>query len=270
MEIFAKDFSPQVAKQALAYPAVATAPGGKAIARSLFLTEAAQMRAKVQAHKVDPSNQKKLAQSLKARVAMLNDIEKAGARAVNSGDWTSQLVILDLLAKESGRFYEEVLSLPIPQGLSGEDEQQYLSLLSQQAAPHQIRSQDVGKKVSEFWSNESAIKQLGESVAAATGLQRKLVLQEAMALAEVAPEDKKQALVAITGKDTVGGGPSVAARPAITELEKARQVVRENPLDRTGLENLLGLERKLGRKPMISYLENRIQALGPDTGGGKL
>jgi hypothetical protein len=245
-----------IAKKALATTGIASTPAGKVLSRSLFLDNFAKLQSKILAHQLDGSNQKKLAQTLKARVQMLEDVEKLASRAIESGDWTSQLVSLDLLARQNDRFYQDVLSLPVPAGLSAEDEQQYLMLLSQQAAPHQVRAADAQKKVSEFWANESALSQLEQALDRAGGGLRGIVLKEAELLASVAPEAKKPLLAAIVSRNELK-----KEVPSLASIEAARQAVRENPMSREKLEALLGLERKMGRQTMVAYLENRILGL---------
>lgn len=256
LEVFAKTGAMDLVKKALSNPSVAKAPSGKILARVLALGEYAKIKEKISTHQLDGSNQKKMALTLKARISMIEELEKIANRAIESGDWTSQLVTLDLLAKQSDRFYQEILGLPVPAGLSAEDEQQYLMLLSQQAAPHQIRAQDLTKKVSEFWANESAISQLDASMSREVGPLRTLVANEVKALVDVAPEDKKTALVALLEKS-----PTTPVLPTLATLEGARQAVRENPMSRELLEKLLSLEKQMGRQAMVAYLEGRLQTL---------
>lgn len=258
LEIFGKTASNEVAKKALSIPQVAAAPAGRIMTRALFLEEVAKLKSRVVWHQLNGKNQKLMAQTLKARVAMLEEIEKQASRAVSGGDWTSQLVVLDLLAKQSDRFYREILSLPVPQGLSPEEEQQYLSLLSQQAAPHQTRATDIVKKVEEFWRNETAIPELAKGMAGESGARRSLLVKEIQALRDVAPEAKKTQLAEIAAMQE-----AKKEIPVLATVEAARQAVREKPLDRTRLENLLALEKKLGRPAMVAYLEGRIQTLQP-------
>lgn len=269
LEIYAKDFSPQVAKQALAVAPVAKTAAGQIIARSVFLEELKKFSARIAAHRIDSSNQAKMARTLRDRVALVGESEKLAARAIESGDWTSQLASLDLLAKESERFYQEVLSLPVPAGLSEQDEQEYLALLSQQAAPHQVRAQDAAKKVEEFWANEGAFSQLETALKQETGFRRKLLEQEVAVLSAIAPESKKALMNASVTTEEVK-----ATRPSLKELETARRTVRENPLSREGLEGLLVLERQIGRPAMVTYLEARLQSLpthkAPEKEGGAL
>ena len=258
LESYAKIGGADVSSKALANPAIAKTAAGRMIARATLLAEFEKMKAKIVSHKVDPSTQRKMAATLKARVALLGDIEKLGTRAVSSGDWTSQLVTLDLIARENDRFYQEVLSLPVPAGLSGEDEQQYLMLLSQQAAPHQVRATEVGKKVAEIWeSTPEAIDQLAASLASAEGPRRQLLLSEIRVLSEAAPAAKKEKLAAVSG-----AVPQKKEAPSFADLEKARASVRENPMSRASLEALLKLEKDSGHQAMVAYLEGRLATLG--------
>ncbi|CAN5563060.1 hypothetical protein BH10BDE1_BH10BDE1_29170 [soil metagenome] len=262
LENVAKYEKPELAKAALAQKGVATTQAGRLLTRVVVLDELSVQKAKFASHKIDGSTQKKMAATLKARIAMIENLEKLAGRAVDSADWTAQLLTLDTLAKESERFYSEILSLPVPQGLSPEDEQQYLGLLSQQAAPYQVKSQDVKKKVDEFWSQKSAVQALENSLKESSGPLRASVVREIKLLAVVAPENVKMQL------DGLAALPEANAdvKPNLVQIEKARQAVREAPMSRQSLENLLSLERQAGRVGMVSYLEGRLQtvpAAGP-------
>lgn len=263
LEIYGKTGSSDVVKRAMAAPGVAQTSAGKVFARSSLLEDVSKLRAKIEAHQIDGNNQRKMAAGLKARVAMLDESEKLAGRAVESGDWTSQLVALDLLAKQNDRFYQEILSLPVPQGLSSEEEQQYLTLLSQQAAPHQLRAQDVAKKTAEFWQNEKAMDQLAASYVEESGGRRSLIAKELKALADVAPAEKKTELLAVLEKPE----PAKSA-PKLVQIEGARQAVRENPMSRSSLESLLALEKQMGHSSMVAYLEGRLSTLGDENSQG--
>jgi hypothetical protein len=267
LEIAAKLEKVEIAKAALTQKGIVGTNPGRLLSRMVILDEVSIQKAKFAAHVIDGSNQKKLASTLKARIAMIESLEKTAGKAVESGDWTTQLVSLDFLAKESERFYSEILSLPMPAGLSPEDEQQYLGLLSQQAAPYQIKAQDVKKKVEEFWANKSAVQALEKSLVSSTGALRSLVVKEIKLLASVAPDTSKAELEILASRPEA----NAALKPNLAQIEQARQAVREEPLSTARLETLLGLERQAGRVGMVSYLEGRIQNAGasvPATTGG--
>lgn len=265
LEIAAKAGKSDIAKNALAQKGVVGTEAGRLLARMVILDNVLALKTKFASHVVDGSTQKKLAQTLKARIAMIENLEKVASRAVDSGDWTAQLFTLDLLGKESERFYSEILSLPVPAGLSAEDEQQYLALLSQQATPFQIKAQDVKKKVEEFWANKTAVTALETSLVASTGALRSLVVREVGLLASIAPETIKPQLDALAARSEA----NTDIKPNLAEIEKARQAVRESPLSVEKLNDLLQLERQAGRVSMVSYLEGRIQTAGSNEAGAK-
>ena len=263
LEAFARSGSIDLAKKAVAIPAVAKTDSGKALSRSIILDDYAKMQKRIVSHQLDSSTQKKMGATLKARVALIEESEKLASRAVEMGDWTAQLVTLDLLGKQSERFYQEVLALPVPAGLSPEEESEYLSLLSQQAAPHQLRANDVAKKVNEFWDNKAAIETLEKAAATETGARRTMVMNEIRVLDSVAPEAKKPAFDSmLASKEPTKEVPTLAS------IEGARQKVRENPMSRPSLEALLALEKKTGRSnTMVAYLQGRLESIDNGTAG---
>lgn len=257
-------FSAEVSKKALSLSAVRGTAAGKIIARKIAIDDYQRAKAKIESHQLETQTQRKLAATLKQRVAMLDELEKLAAKAIESADWTNQLLTLDLLAKQSDRFYQEVLALPVPDGLNAEDEQQYLMLLSQQAAPHQLRAKDVGQKVTEFWVNEKSLSQLGESLKTESSVRRALFLNEIKILAEIASEQQRASLLALSAIPE-----REVSVPALAIIESARQAVRENPLSLEPLKNLLSLEKQMGRAPMVAYLESRLASLEQNNGGAQ-
>lgn len=263
LESFAKTGSIDLAKKAVAIPAVAKTDSGKALSRSIILDEYAKLQKRIVSHQLDASTQKKMGATLKARVALLEESEKLAGKAVEMGDWTAELATLDLLGKQSERFYQEVLALPVPAGLSPEEESEYLSLLSQQAAPHQLRANDVAKKVNEFWDNKDAMAVLDKAATTETGARRTMVMKEIQVLDSVAPEAKKPALDAMLAKKE-----PTKEVPTLASIEGARQKVRENPMSRPSIEALLNLEKKTGRSnTMVAYLQGRLDAIDNGTAG---
>ena len=145
---------------------------------------------------MDAANQKLMVKSIKDRAKLLEDFEKLAAKAISSGDWTSQVVGLTVVAKEADRFYNEILSLPLPEGLSDAEQSEYMSLLGQQSAPYRNKSDMAAAKVKEFWSSSWK-----ESLQAASVVEfrlKSLFEAEVQALTAVAPADDKAFLTALT------------------------------------------------------------------------
>lgn len=236
------------------------------IEKILLLGDLKALKTQVNAHKVDTKNQRTLAASLKERVKLLEKVDVLANKAIASGDWASQLLSLDVVAKENQRFYEEVLSLPMPEGLSGEQEQEYLSLLSQQVAPNQNTASMADAKVKEFWSQPEAMnnyrKFLEQNMAWSS-----FISEEVEMIAASAPEAQKAAWTSVTKE--AHAGVAAQSKPTLAEMEKARTNLKQNPFQLAALQQVLELEKKAQRKSMVEYLESRIASLNKKDGDAK-
>lgn len=252
VEIYAKNQDEKVLKKARADKRIEKTNWGMSLARIELLKELSPIAEKLKVMKLDSKNQKSLAVTIKSRAAELDRLEKSVAKAIQNGDWTSQLVSLDVLAKESERFYQEILSLPMPQGLTADEESQYLNLLGQQASPYQNRAATAKAKVEEFWKTagwkDSLQKSLNDS-----GEMSVLVKNEITALKMAAQGPQLEQLNQIQNPSFTEG------RPTRESLEAARGDLRQNPFDRNRIEQLLTLEKQNKNFAMIQYLEERLR-----------
>jgi hypothetical protein len=264
-ETFAKTSNDAILKKVTKDPAMKMTDSGKLLARSSFLRDFRIFKKTLVDHKLDTKNESKLAASLKARVALFEKLERLTKQAIETGDWTSQLVSLDTLAKESERFYSELLSAPMPQGLSDEEQQQYMQLLSAQATPYQARSLEAKSKVEEFW------KSLNWQAPLKTSWQkaelRSLIVSEVNSLREIAPQEYQSALAdfVLNKNDT-----AATVRPSLKEIQTARNLVHGNPFDKQALQALLDLEIKSENPAMTQYLQTRIENLEKSSEKGVL
>jgi hypothetical protein len=235
---------------------IQTAPGRLTLWRTLWRKEFMAERARLTNHKLNSTTNKKLALTIKERIALLSAGEKLIKKTVEANDFISQLLALDMVANEANRFYEDLLALPLPDGLTPEEQQNYLGLLAQKANPHKSRSTELKNKVQEFWNNTKAFNDLKVALESSSLEVRNFVGPDLKLLAEVAPADKKNLVQAALD---VKGTTAVAVNAK--EIESARQVVREDPMNLAKLENLLSLEKAAGTTPMVVYLENRLESL---------
>lgn len=257
LEIYTKNPTEMTFKRLTFIPGISGTRAGAIFARLKLIEEFKKTEGAIAASKIESTTQKKLAVTMTARTKLLKETEVLAKKAIESGDWTSQVLTLTLVGRESKRFYEEVMSLPTPDGLSGDDESIYLNELAKVASPYQVKAMDVQKKLAEFWGNPAAM----EKFKAASNIEheglRRFAREEIRTLIPFAPEtaavDLKAAEEAFVG--------TVAIRPDARDVERARQTVRENPLDRSHIEQLLKIERASGHAPMVQYLEGRLSLL---------
>jgi len=265
-ETFAKNSSDAILKKVTKDPAMKTTDSGKLLGRVVFLKDFDAFKKNLINHKLDTKNDRKLAASIKARAGLLEKLEGFAKQAIDTGDWTSQLVSVDLLAKESERFYSELLSAPMPQGLSDEEQQQYMQLLSAQATPFQAKAVEAKAKTEQFWKNSNWQTALKNSWQQAD--LRSVIVTEVNALREIAPQEYQTFLadLVVVKKDT-----TVAAnRPSLKEIQAARNQVHQNPFDKQALQALLELEKKAENTAMTQYLQSRIENLAKSSEKGVL
>ncbi len=224
--------------------------------RYVILGELAPLAESLASHQIRSANQNHLAADLKKRISLIESLEKVVNKAITSGDWTSQLISFETLKKESSRFYNDLLSLPLPEGLTDDEQQEYMLLLSQQATPYQIKAQDVDVKVQEFWGNQSALNAILKDFEGAKGDLRKLAQQEIEALLPWAADQVKANLQAALTMPEV-----TTEVPRVAEIEAVKRKVRDNPMNVDPLGELIGLEKRLGRDAVVSYLEARMSLI---------
>lgn len=263
-EIYAKNSSDAILKKVTKDSALKGTDAGKLLTRIAFLKDFEAFKKGLVNHKLDTKSDKKLAASIKARAGLLEKLEGFAKQAIDAGDWTSQLVSVDLLAKETERFYTELLSAPMPKGLSDEEQQQYMQLLSAQATPYQAKSTEAKAKVEQFWKNSSwqtALKTTWQQADL-----RSVSITEVNALREIAPQEYQNVLadLVVTKKDTT----VAATRPSLKEIQEARSLVHQNPFDKQSLQALLDLEKKSENTAMTQYLQTRIENLAKSSEKG--
>ena len=214
------------------------------------------MSDKISSHQLDTTNDKKLVSTIKARKTLLDQVEAMAKTAIESTDWSTQLITLNLLSKESERFYNDVISAPIPKGLNPDEESQYLSLLSAQAMPYKNKAVEAQVKVEEFWKTPNWQTEFQKSMSRSE--TRRLVEIEINSVSKIAPPNVQAELKAITNSVVAKAS---AVKPSIDEVKKSRQMVYTEPLNAEALKALLAVEKRSENKAMVSYLENRIESL---------
>lgn len=259
LDIYVKTADKKLLKRIVSDKGLVTTPAGKELLRESLLKEMAPLSADLAKQSIGTKTQAEIARGIKKRVGSIDKFEAVAARAVESGDWIAQVMSLTLLEREITRFYNEIIALPLPQGLTPEEEGQYLQLLSQQASPYQIKAQDIQTKLKEFWSGlDKVLADYRGLAGLSTRDIRGFTTEQLASLAAAAPETEKIKITTAINETTA---PGAAALPTVAEVERARKVVRENPMNRDGLIKLSVLEKQMGRQTMASYLEARAQKL---------
>lgn len=253
-EIYSKTASDKILNQALLELKNPQLISRKILARVSFIKEWKSLQVKMASHQLDSSQQRKLNATIKQRTTMLEKLEQQASKAIQMEDWSCQLLSLDSLAKESNRFYQDLMSLPIPTGLSAEEEQEYLNLLGLQAAPYQQKAQLAKGKVDEFWAQTTWVENLKKTLLDFHEI-RNLIVMETEALKSIANEKDQKILGDLLLEQ------NLKSKKSLQDLEGLRQKVRENPMQVAALQDLLIAEKERGQRVMVEYLEARLHTL---------
>lgn len=206
--------------------------------------------------------QQKLVRDIKARSNALTKLEEMTADAIKSKDWTLQVVSLSLVARETDRFYNEIMSLPMPEKLSAEEQGEYMRLLEEQAAPYKVKAEQAKAKSNEFWASAA-----GWDKALATKLSGDYAIiaqNEKEQLMKVADDKNKALLAAVVPGATVVADTGATKNVPATDIEAAKSNVKNEPFNVAKIEILKDLESKNGNRAMVQYLEGRITDINND------
>ncbi len=265
MEIYSGKKSNRQLSQLLKRHGLQKTPAYRVLEREFLIAEGEAKIKKLVNHKLD-GRTARVAGSLQRRMALITSFEQTISKATKTEDWLTQTLFLTELQKQYTRFFEELMALPTPQDLSAEEQQQYLTLLSQQAAPYKEKASQIQFKIDELWKNEAAVDQVFANFhRAPKEIQTILGPQIEKMKAVSAPKRASQF-------DLVFRSAMTKKTPSLALLETARNQVKSSPLNKSALQNLIQLEMKRGYEPMIIYLNSRLKMVdqGFETSGRSL
>ncbi len=253
LDIYGNQKKPKDLLSLLSQYQVAETPSAGALRRLLIFQEGESKVALLQKHKLD-GRTSQIARSLKTRIDLITDFERTISKATEMQDWLTQTVFLSQLKSQYMGFFNELLGLPTPQELSVEEQQEYLTLLSQQAAPYKEKADQIQFKLDELWKNQAAIDQVYADFHKSSRTTQSLLAP---------PLEKLSQIEKPKGHDfgLVYRGDESRKVPSLGLLEMARQEVKSSPLNQKALKKLIQLETERGYKPMIIYLNSRLKLL---------
>jgi hypothetical protein len=253
LEIFAATGDRRFAERELRSRAVAAQPAGKLLARQLFLTDFQKVDQAIATHRIRSKSDSLMQKTLSERIKLIAQVEKQAAKAIKTGDWTSQAVTLAVLSRENNRLYSDVMALPIPKRLRGKDRLQYAQMVEQQAQVFLQKHDAIEQKLQAFWKDSKAFQSMVDDFADAKPEIRRLMAREMKTLARVAPGDRQTTL-----NKALHDGIDMASP---SEVASATRDARQSPFDPSPLVKLRELEESRSRETMVAYLDARLSTL---------
>lgn len=222
------------------------------IRKQPFLTKQAANAKSLAAHKLSSSGDRAMRRSIESRQKLLAQADKNLTEALKLRDFTSQILALNTVALENNRFAADLVALPAPKSLKGNDLKRYGALIEQSAKPYRNKASLAISKLKEMWNQSKTIERIVADLDSARPEIRPLVQAEVLKLANVSPST--------TLKWKLEG----AARqglPSMKELASALEDAKRDPRDVRGLEKLKTLEAKVGHPLMPAYLDRRMEQI---------
>ncbi len=251
MEIYSgKKSNQQLAKIMRTYGLQKT-PAAAVLERGFLIERGEKDIAKLKKHQLDGRTQR-VAGSIQRRSKLILNFEKTIQKATQTQDWLTQTMFLTELSKQYFRFYEELLALPTPKDLTPEEQQQYVTLLGQQASVFKEKGEQINFKLEELWKNEAIDQVYADFHKSPRDLQR--ILGPRIGKMKMAATPERA-----SSFDLVYRSEIKKTVPSIALLETARTQVKNSPMNKSALRNLIELETKRGYQPMIIYLNSRLK-----------
>lgn len=210
----------------------------------------------IQAHKINGSgSQALLVKGIKGRSKLLDQFEALVGESLKAKDWMSQVVSLSALSSEMNRMYKDLVNLPSPEGLTPEEQQQYSTILQQQAAPFQSKAQNYEVHLEKLWKKDDIASALKKSLGESEGFMRSQLLADIGRVQKIAPAGTKEELFLVM--QTKQEKKTFLVDRSL--IEKARMDLQKSPFSKDKLMALAALEKKRNNMTMVEYLELRIQ-----------
>lgn len=254
LEDYSRSGNLTLARQRLSRPGLRSTPEAFIVYRQQALGEFNKTSKTLMFHRLNRSSDRALKRTLLERVSLLRNAENRAQAAVQSRDWTLQIVHLDYLAAEYSRISRDILTLPTPRGLNKIQREQYRGLLKSQSEPYRQKAQQFEQKVTDLWNQSDIRENLLNDYSKASGSLRKLVNHELQTLARIAPVKYKSDL-----REAMHARSETRVDSGL--LQKALSNVKRDPFDTDSLERLRDLEKKAGRHAMVAFLEAKVDQL---------
>ncbi|MES2857418.1 MAG: hypothetical protein V4692_16220 [Bdellovibrionota bacterium] len=253
LETYARSNDRGFAQKVLKTRKIANHSAGRALARQLFLQDFAKVDKSVASHRIATRSDARMQSTLKERIRLIGSVEGQANQAIRSRDWTAQLVTLATLSRENNRLYNDILTLPVPRQLKGQDRLNYIALIEQNANVYLAKHQAIEAKLAQFWKDSSAFEGLMKDYQASRPAVRKVLASELRAISKVAPSGLKDRVTKAAAQAT--------EQPATSEVKTALKEAQEKPFNTDRLEVLRELQKGLGRETMVAYLDARMTTL---------
>ena len=204
-----------------------------------------------------PSSGRRLTRALKNYTLKMSHLENKANNLLKSKDWTSQVFILSRWRGEISRFYNSVMDLPLPKGLTEPEQKQYTKLLRERMQVYREHIIQLKNELNFLWSRDFMADYK-------ISLQRDKVFYgplkwEIKKLLELPDRGQKKQLESILS--SLKPQAEKSAKSPVGQARDLYKALKQNPFDKKALIQLLNWEKEKSDSVLSFYLADRIKEL---------
>ncbi len=199
---------------------------------------------------------RKLNRKLKNYTKQIELLKSHASSALKTKDWTVRVFVISKWRNEISRFYNSVMSLSLPPGLTEQEQNQYKGLLSERMKIYKVHIVQLEEELEGLWSRDF-LKDYKKA------FQHKVFhgplkweIEKVLTVLDGEPAKQAQSLLHYVKTPDPEQKTATASSHSTQHLYKA---LKENPFDRSSLNELLKLEKD--NEVLSYYLANRIKEL---------
>ena len=193
----------------------------------------------------------------------VNEQQKETNVFLKTQDWTSRVFIVSSWKKELERFYNSVMNLPLPKGLTEEEQKEYKTLLASQMQIYEGQIKQLEAELKKLWSQDFASDYragLEQDKIFYSPLKWELSKLDTLAEGELKIQ-VQTLLLSLTRKLKEQQKETKVSQIDIELANSLYKTLQKNPFDKKSLLELLNLEKKRNNEALSFYLANRIEDL---------
>ena len=201
----------------------------------------------------------KLTRALKSYTKKIDQLGNKAEEALKTEDWTARVFIISHWEKEMSRFYNFVMKLPLPKGLTEEEQKQYIQLLQEQLKPYKDQIAHLKDALNSLWSRDFlADYKRGIKQDKAFYGPLKWEMEKILTISDRENKKKIQFLLSSIKTQTL---PEKVIQEKSIQVQYLYKTLKKNPFDKGSLTKLLELEQTRKNKALSHYLADRINEI---------
>jgi hypothetical protein len=222
------------------------------IQKQPFYSKAANFKNQIAAHMISTKSDRQMQRDITERIKLLAKADALLADANRTRDITAQLMALEVVAIENDRMVRDLVNLPMPKGLTPQEQAQYVGILKGKSKPYLMKAKFAEQREQDLLNNSSALAQMAQDYRTARPEIQNILKREMSLITQLQASGKMKSAVS----DALN-----SSQASASDLASARKSVAAEPNNAGEIVKLKNLETKMGHPLMASYLDGRLNQL---------